>query len=112
MSEYFSGERKKFNLPVDIPGTKFQNKVWAELNKIPYGKTVSYKKIAERLGNIKLYRAVGRANALNPACIIIPCHRVINTNGKYGGYAAGLKVKEKLLETEGSISLELFEDSY
>jgi methylated-DNA-[protein]-cysteine S-methyltransferase len=111
LTEYLNGDRKKFTVPLDIKVTDFQKKVWHELNKIPYGKTISYKKISEKLGNIKLYRAVGRANALNPACIIIPCHRVINTNGKLGGYSAGLHVKEKLLEIEGNISLELFDNN-
>jgi len=108
LEEYFKGERKKFNVPLDFKGTEFQKKVWNELNKIPYGKTVSYKKVAEKVGNKKALRAVGQANSKNPVCIIIPCHRVINSNGKLGGYSAGLLVKEKLLELEGNISLELF----
>lgn len=111
LNEYLNGERKKFNVPLDIKGTAFQKKVWNELSRIPYSKTLSYKKIAEKLGNVKLYRAVGRANGLNPVCIIIPCHRVINTNGKLGGYSAGLNIKEKLLEVEGNISLELFDNN-
>jgi methylated-DNA-[protein]-cysteine S-methyltransferase len=110
LNEYFKGERKKINVPLDLNGTEFQKKVWAELNKIPYGKTVSYKKVASKLGNVNSYRAVGKVNGLNPACIIIPCHRVIYSNGKLGSYPAGIKVKEKLLELEGSLSLELFED--
>jgi methylated-DNA-[protein]-cysteine S-methyltransferase len=111
MDEYLKGERKKFSVPLDLKGSVFQKKVWSELNKIPYGKTVSYKKIADKLGNVKLYRAVGRANGMNPACIIIPCHRVINSDGRLGGYSAGIKIKQKLLEVEGNISLELFEDN-
>jgi methylated-DNA-[protein]-cysteine S-methyltransferase len=110
LEEYFNGKRKKFNLPLDIKGTKFQKKVWNELSKIPYGKIVSYKKIAEKIGNKKALRAVGKASAYNPLCIIIPCHRVINSNGKLGGYSAGgLLIKERLLELEGSLSMELFE---
>jgi methylated-DNA-[protein]-cysteine S-methyltransferase len=109
LQEYFDGERKQFTVPLDIKGPDFQMKVWNELNKIPYGKTISYKKIAEKLGNIKAYRAVGRANAQNPACILIPCHRVINSNGKLGRYSAGPLIKERLLELEGNLSLELFE---
>ena len=109
LEEYFKGERKKFNIPLDIKGTIFQKKVWNELNKIPYGKIVSYKKIAEKIGNKKALRAVGRANSQNPICIVIPCHRVINANGNLGGYSAGLLVKERLLELEGSLSMELFE---
>lgn len=109
LEEYFNGDRKKFNVPLDVKGTEFQKKVWNELSKIPYGKTVPYKKIAEKLGNKKGYRAVGRANSFNPVCIIVPCHRVINKNGSIGGYSAGVKLKEKLLELEGSLSLELFD---
>ena len=84
-------------------------KVWNEIKKIPYGKTRSYKYIAEKLGDAKSIRAVGRANGQNPIPIIIPCHRVIGSNGTLTGYAGGLYVKEKLLEIEGSRSLELFE---
>jgi methylated-DNA-[protein]-cysteine S-methyltransferase len=109
LEEYFNGKRKKFNVPLDIKGTDFQKKVWNELSKIPYGKTVSYKKIAEKVGNKKALRAVGKVNSQNPVCIVIPCHRVINKNGKLGGYSAGLLVKERLLELEGNLSLELFE---
>ncbi|MDO8550597.1 MAG: methylated-DNA--[protein]-cysteine S-methyltransferase [Ignavibacteria bacterium] len=96
LEEYCNGERKKFNVPLDIKGTDFQKKVWNEINKIPYGKTVSYKKIAEKLGNKKALRAVGKVTGQNPVCIIIPCHRVINKNGKLGGYSAGLLLKERL----------------
>jgi methylated-DNA-[protein]-cysteine S-methyltransferase len=109
LEEYFNGKKKKFNVPLDIRGTEFQRKVWNELSKIPYCKTISYKKIAEKVGNKKALRAVGKATAQNPVCLVIPCHRVINKNGKLGGYSAGLKVKERLLELEGSLSLELFE---
>jgi len=109
LEEYLNGERKKFNLTLDIRGTDFQKKVWNELSKIPYGKTVSYQKIAQKLGNGKALRAVGKVTSQNPVCIIIPCHRVINKNGRLGGYSAGLKVKERLLELEGNLSLELFD---
>lgn len=109
LEEYLEGERKKFTVPLDIKGTEFQKKVWYELSRIPFGKTTSYKKIAEQLGNKKALRAVGKAASLNPLCIVIPCHRMISSNGEIGGYSAGLKLKEKLLELEGSLSLELFE---
>ena len=109
LHEYFAGVRKEFKIPFDIAGTEFQKKVWKELQKIPYGKTASYKKIAEKVGGSSYVRAVGRANSQNPIPIIIPCHRVINTNGKIGGYSLGISIKEKLLELEGSLSLELFE---
>lgn len=109
LKEYFNGERKKFTVPLDVEGTKFQNKVWNELLKIPYGKLRTYKEIATNLGNENAMRAVGRANATNHAPIIFPCHRVIASNGKLGGYSGGILLKEKLLELEGSLSLELFE---
>ena len=108
LEEYLKGNRKEFKVPLDIAGSDFQKKVWKELQKIPYGKTVGYKKIAEKVGGRTYVRAVGRANSQNPIPIVIPCHRVINTNGKLGGYSLGLHLKEKLLELEGSLSLELF----
>lgn len=109
LREYFSGIRESFNIPIDIEGTNFQEKVWNEVKKIPYGKTCSYKTIAENLGDIKSIRAVGKANGQNPVPILIPCHRVIGATGKLIGYAGGLDVKEKLLEIEGSRSMELFD---
>ena len=109
LEEYFQNKRKKFNTPLDIRGTEFQKKVWNELLKIPYGKIVSYKTISQRLGDEKSIRAVGRANGANPIPVIIPCHRVINSDGSLGGYSGGLGIKEKLLRLEGSLSLELFE---
>lgn len=109
LKEYFNRERKKFTVPLDVLGTDFQKKVWNELLKIPYGKLMTYKAIAIMLGNENAMRAVGRANATNHAPIIIPCHRVIASNGKLGGYSGGVSLKEKLLELEGSLSLELFE---
>jgi methylated-DNA-[protein]-cysteine S-methyltransferase len=109
LKEYFNRERKKFTIPLDVLGTDFQKKVWSELLKIPYGKLMTYKAIAIMLGNENAMRAVGRANATNHAPIIIPCHRVITSDGKLGGYSGGVSLKEKLLELEGSLSLELFE---
>ena len=109
LKEYFNRERKKFTVPLDISGTEFQTKVWNELLKIPYGKLKTYKEIAIKLGNYKAMRAVGRANSTNHAPIVIPCHRVVSSNGKLGGYSGGISLKEKLLEIEGSLSLELFE---
>ncbi len=108
LREYFNAERKEFTVPIDLRGTGFQMRVWKELMKIPYGKTVSYKEIAARLGDAGAVRAVGHANGANPIPVIVPCHRVINTGGKLGGYSGGLTVKEKLLELEGARSLELF----
>lgn len=100
LKEYFEGSRTKFDLPLDIKGTEFQNKVWDELLKIPYGEVKSYKDIAIAIGNEKAYRAIGMANNKNPIPIIIPCHRVIGSNGKLVGYAGGLNIKEKLLNIE------------
>lgn len=109
LKEYFNGERKKFTVSLDFEGTEFQNKVWNELLKIPYGKLKTYKEIATKIGNENAMRAVGRANSTNHIPIIIPCHRVIASNGTLGGYSGGISLKEKLLELEGSLSLELFE---
>lgn len=100
LNEYFEGKRKKFDLPVNPKGTEFMQSVWKELKKIPYGKTATYKEIAERVGNPKAARAVGMANNKNPIPIIIPCHRVIGANGKLVGYALGLNMKEQLLKLE------------
>lgn len=106
---YFRNELKVFNMPLDPKGTPFQKSVWKILQTIPYGKTMTYKEIALMLGGETKTRAVGGANGANPIPIIIPCHRVINTGGKLGGYSGGLDIKEKLLELEGALSLELFE---
>jgi len=108
LHEYFNLNRKVFTVPVDIYGTDFQMKVLDEVKKIPYGKTISYKALAEKLNNPGSVRAVGGANATNPVPIIIPCHRVIGNDGSLTGYAGGLEIKEHLLELEGTISLELF----
>lgn len=98
--EYFAGERKTFELPLEPDGTEFQKKVWRALLEIPYGETRSYKDIAERLGNPKACRAVGGANNKNPIVIIIPCHRVIGANGDMVGYGCGLEMKHMLLDLE------------
>ena len=103
LKEYFLGKRKKFDLPLDLEGTPFQQKVWRELCKIPYGKTVSYKDVAGRIRNAKAVRAVGTANGKNPLCVIVPCHRVISHDGSLGGYSGGLNIKIKLLGLEGSL---------
>ena len=103
LSEYFSGNRKTFNLPLLLKGTDFQKQVWQALLKIPFGETRSYKQIAEAIGNPKAVRAVGMANNKNPLLIVIPCHRVIGANGKLVGYAVGIDKKEYLLRLEGSL---------
>ena len=100
LKEYFAGQRTLFDLPLEPAGTDFQKAVWRALVGIPYGQTKSYKDIALAAGCPKGYRAVGMANNKNPIAIIIPCHRVIGSNGKLVGYAGGLDIKEKLLKLE------------
>jgi methylated-DNA-[protein]-cysteine S-methyltransferase len=100
LKEYFNGDRKQFDLPMDIEGTDFQKKVWEQLSKIPYGQTYSYSDVARKIKNAKAVRAVGSANGKNPLCIIVPCHRVIAADGTLGGYSGGLPMKIKLLEGE------------
>ena len=100
LEEYFSGKRKVFDLPFKMNGTAFQMKVWQELLKIPYGDTVSYSEIAERIGCPEGARAVGGAVHNNPLWIIVPCHRVVGKNGKLTGYAGGTEMKKTLLELE------------
>ena len=98
--EYLAGKRKTFSVPLDLQGTKFQKIVWNKLLRIPYGVTKSYKKIAVEINRPNASRAVGTANGKNPICIIIPCHRVIASDGTLGGYSGGLEVKRQLLEME------------
>ena len=100
INEYLIGKRESFDIPLKLEGTEFQKRVWAELEKIPYGETRSYKQIATALKDPKACRAVGTANGKNPMSLIIPCHRVINESGKMGGYAGGLNIKEFLLGLE------------
>lgn len=100
LNEYFNGKRKEFDIPLNPSGTEFQKKVWKVLCDIPYGEVRSYKQVAEAAGNPKAYRAVGGANNKNPIIIVIPCHRVIGTNGSLVGYGGGLHVKEMLLLLE------------
>jgi len=102
LAEYFDGKRREFSVPLAPEGTAFQKSVWEELRKIPYGETASYKDIALRLGKRQgAAIAVGQANSRNPIPIIIPCHRVIGTNGRMVGYAGGLHIKKALLALEG-----------
>ena len=100
LEEYFDGKRKEFDLPLKQEGTEFQKKVWNALSKIPHGETRTYKEIAKMIGNEKASRAVGMANNKNNIPIIIPCHRVIGSNGKLVGYALGLDIKQYLLDLE------------
>ncbi len=99
--EYLEGKRKVFDVPLNPKGTKFMKEVWTALQEIPYGETKTYGQIAQRIGKPKAARAVGMANHRNPIPIIIPCHRVIGSNGKLVGYALGMEKKEFLLMLEG-----------
>ena len=100
LQEYFEGKRKEFNLILSPEGTDFQKKVWKQLEQIPFGKTTSYQQMANQLGDPKVIRAAASANGKNPISIIIPCHRVIGTDGSLTGYAGGLHRKKWLLEHE------------
>ena len=100
LNEYFAGARREFDLPLAAKGTAFQQTVWAQLRKIPYGEVRTYGQLAAALGNPKAARAVGGACHCNPIAIIQPCHRVVGANGSLTGYAYGLEVKEYLLELE------------
>lgn len=100
LKQYFAGKREEFDLPLAPEGTEFQRAVWRRLQEIPYGETISYGELAKRIGNPKASRAVGAANGSNPIPIVIPCHRVIGSNGKLTGFGGGLPVKERLLALE------------
>ncbi len=107
LAEYFTGERKTFDLPLDPKGTVFQKRAWNVLRKIPYGKTISYTEEAKWMKNPLSVRAVGSANGKNPLPIIIPCHRVVAKDGGLGGYSGGLKCKAVLLHLEQKYSLDM-----
>ena len=100
LSDYFNGKRQNFNFKLNPKGTDFQQKVWQELGNIPFGKTISYLDLAKKLGDVKAIRAVASANGKNPLWIVVPCHRVIGTDGSLTGYAGGLWRKKWLLEHE------------
>jgi methylated-DNA-[protein]-cysteine S-methyltransferase len=100
LQEYFNGERQKFSLKLNPQGTAFQKRVWQELLNIPFGKTMSYLELSKTLGDVKAIRAVANANGKNPLWIVIPCHRVIGSDGSLTGYAGGLHRKQWLLEHE------------
>ena len=102
--EYFNGQRRVFDLPVNQPGTAFQQKVWSRLNEIPFGKTISYLQLAKNLGDPKVIRAAAATNGKNQLCVIIPCHRVIGSNQSLVGYAGGLWRKKWLLQHENKIA--------
>ena len=102
IEEYFNGKRKTFTFKIQPEGTEFQKKVWTEMLKIPYGTTISYKELSIRIGNPNAVRAVANANANNPLPIVVPCHRVIGSNGKLTGFRGGLWRKKFLLELENN----------
>jgi len=106
LEEYFYSKRKTFELPLNPEGSSFQQSVWQQLLKIPYGQTTTYARIAGQLNNPLSVRAVGSANGQNPLAIVIPCHRVIGTSGALIGYAGGLWRKQKLLELEGFLQIQ------
>ncbi|MFT8318787.1 MAG: methylated-DNA--[protein]-cysteine S-methyltransferase [Sporolactobacillus sp.] len=106
LGEFLNGERAHFELSLLILGTDFQKKVWNELTRIPYGQTRSYKEIAESIGHSKAVRAVGNANNKNPLPLVLPCHRVIGTNGSLTGYGGGVELKRQLLDLEKRMAVQ------
>jgi methylated-DNA-[protein]-cysteine S-methyltransferase len=105
LAAYFAGSLTEFNLPLQMQGTTFQQRVWSALTAIPFGTTISYGELAQQIGQPKASRAVGLANGRNPLSIIVPCHRVIGANGKLTGYGGGIERKQWLLNHEHSVSL-------
>ena len=103
VAEYFAGHRQNFNMNLEFDGTDFQRRVWQALLSVPYGETVSYQDIANAIENPRAVRAVGAANGQNPISIVVPCHRIIGSNGQLTGYGSGLWRKEWLLNHEGSL---------
>jgi methylated-DNA-[protein]-cysteine S-methyltransferase len=105
LAEYFAGERQQFDVPLKLAGTPFQRRVWQELVRIPFGTTITYGQLAQRVGQPTASRAVGHANSRNPISIIVPCHRVIGADGKLTGYAGGVDKKQWLLAWERSATV-------
>jgi methylated-DNA-[protein]-cysteine S-methyltransferase len=101
LQEYFSGSRREFDLPLELSGTDFQCRVWRALAEIPYGSVVSYAELAAMVGRPSAFRAVGQANGANPLPIVLPCHRVVASGGRIGGYGGGVDMKRRLLALEG-----------
>jgi methylated-DNA-[protein]-cysteine S-methyltransferase len=104
LDEYFAGERDTFSLPLAAPGTPFQREVWKELLEVGFGTTITYSELARRVGRPNSQRAVGGANGRNPICIIVPCHRVVGSDGSLTGYSAGIDSKRWLLEFERELT--------
>jgi methylated-DNA-[protein]-cysteine S-methyltransferase len=103
LEQYFAGERTEFDVAIELRGTEFERRVWDAVRAIPYGSTATYAEIAARIGRPGACRAVGRANALNPVAIVIPCHRVIGSDGSLTGYAGGIEMKRALLALEAQV---------
>ena len=103
LKEYFAGKRRRFSMPLDLRGTDFQLRCWRALLEIPYGETITYAELARRVGSPRGFRAVGMANHDNPVAIVVPCHRVLASDGSLGGYGGGLEIKRALLELEGAL---------
>jgi methylated-DNA-[protein]-cysteine S-methyltransferase len=112
LSEYFSGKRTQFDLPLDPRGTEFQKKVWRSLRQIPFGETKSYAEIARTIGSPRASRAVGAANGKNPLSIVVPCHRVIGANGALTGFGGGIEAKAQLLALEARAGVRLLRLDY
>jgi len=104
LEEYFAGERQDFDLPLSPQGTAFQRRVWAELRRIPFGETISYGELAARIGKPSASRAVGAANGRNPLPVVVPCHRVIGSDGRLTGFGGGLPTKQALLDLERRVA--------
>lgn len=103
LKDYFAGRRRKFSTPLDLRGTDFQLRCWRALLEVPYGQTITYAELARRVGSPRGFRAVGMANHDNPVAIVVPCHRVVASDGTLGGYGGGLEIKRALLELEGAL---------
>jgi methylated-DNA-[protein]-cysteine S-methyltransferase len=102
LEQYFAGERTEFDIDIEVEGSPFERRVWDEVRAIPYGETASYSEIARRIGRPDACRAVGRANGRNPVAVIVPCHRVIGSDGSLTGYAGGIEMKRALLDLESA----------
>ncbi|MEA2440367.1 MAG: methylated-DNA-[protein]-cysteine S-methyltransferase [Thermoleophilaceae bacterium] len=102
LEQYFAGERTDFDVDLELDGTPFERRVWEEVRAIPYGETATYAEIARRVGRPSACRAVGRANGRNPVAVIVPCHRVVGSDGSLTGYAGGIEMKRALLDLERS----------
>lgn len=104
LAEFLAGKRRRFSVPIEAAGTPFQKKVWSAISEIPYGETTTYAAIARKIGKPRAVRAVGSAIGANPHCVMVPCHRVIGSDGSLAGFAYGLPMKRSLLKIEGALA--------